>query len=716
MAEQQETIVIDVQVDTNNVAQKLADASKSVAELTARQKELRKALAEGTGDTAANAKELAAVQKQLEQYKREVKSTTAILQAADITTVATTQSLDEQRQALNTLQKAYANLSGEQKEMADQEGGLRDQIKALSDSVKEQESAIGDNRRNVGNYAESITKAFGDIAGASELMSPAISILNGMGGGGQKAAKALKALQDVMKLVGKNGQFLATTAKAATTATEGQTTAQMGLNTAMNANPIGLIISALTTLLPLIQSFIDSTGDAADVQSQLNAELETQQYLLNDAKRQLDLALAIAKEQGKSEREILEMRRDGAKERLAIAQEEEDKVLAELLTAKGKKRDALEEALAERQKITQEEYRAVVAANDAITLYEEKAVIDRQKAREKAATDRKTAEEKEQAEAIAALQKAAETALKIQQQLEDARVANIADEGERAYAQRELQGQREIELLRQQLENEKDLTDEMRDNIAQTIIQKEILLQNDLQRIQDEANEKRQAANQTYWDAEAKAAEDAELRAKQVAQTQRDAALTLVKSMGDSFKSLGKLLEEFGEENEEAKRASRAFAMVGILADQAQSISAGVRGVAEAVAAGAGVPFPANLAAIASGVAAVTATIASVIGGIVEAKNLLKEADRFEQGGVVPGNSYHGDRVIARVNSGEMIVSQEQQRNLLDVANGQSAGQFDMMTAAMSAALRNMPAPKMVYTEFQQFQKDVATYQEIASI
>ena len=131
---------------------------------------------------------------------------------------------------------------------------------------------------------------------------------------------------------------------------------------------------------------------------------------------------------------------------------------------------------------------------------------------------------------------------------------------------------------------------------------------------------------------------------------------------------------------------------------------------------GAGVPFPANLAAIASGVAAVTATIASVIGGIVEAKNLLKEADRFEQGGVVPGNSYHGDKVIARVNSAEMIVTQEQQRNLLDVANGQSAGQFDMMTAAMSAALRNMPAPTMVYEEFKQFQQEVANYQEIASI
>ena len=46
----------------------------------------------------------------------------------------------------------------------------------------------------------------------------------------------------------------------------------------------------------------------------------------------------------------------------------------------------------------------------------------------------------------------------------------------------------------------------------------------------------------------------------------------------------------------------------------------------------------------------------------------------FATGGIVPGNSYSGDRVRANVNSGEMILNAAQQRALWDVANGRGAG------------------------------------------
>ena len=42
------------------------------------------------------------------------------------------------------------------------------------------------------------------------------------------------------------------------------------------------------------------------------------------------------------------------------------------------------------------------------------------------------------------------------------------------------------------------------------------------------------------------------------------------------------------------------------------------------------------------------------------------------QGGMVPGNSYAGDRVDAQVNSGEMILNVEQQQNLLDLIAGKT--------------------------------------------
>jgi hypothetical protein len=50
-------------------------------------------------------------------------------------------------------------------------------------------------------------------------------------------------------------------------------------------------------------------------------------------------------------------------------------------------------------------------------------------------------------------------------------------------------------------------------------------------------------------------------------------------------------------------------------------------------------------------------------------------AGSFENGGVVPGTSYSGDNMVARVNSGEVVLNQEQQANLLmDKANGAGGG------------------------------------------
>lgn len=79
--------------------------------------------------------------------------------------------------------------------------------------------------------------------------------------------------------------------------------------------------------------------------------------------------------------------------------------------------------------------------------------------------------------------------------------------------------------------------------------------------------------------------------------------------------------------------------------------------VANATASGAKLPFPANIAAIAAGVAAVVAALGMISGA-------------FATGGIVGGNSYVGDKLIAKVNSGEMILNARQQAQLFAIANG----------------------------------------------
>lgn len=78
--------------------------------------------------------------------------------------------------------------------------------------------------------------------------------------------------------------------------------------------------------------------------------------------------------------------------------------------------------------------------------------------------------------------------------------------------------------------------------------------------------------------------------------------------------------------------------------------------IADATASGAKKPFPLNLFAIAAGVSAVIAALASI--------------SKFEKGGIVGGSSTHGDKNMVRANSGEMILTKGQQGTLFAMLNG----------------------------------------------
>jgi len=82
-----------------------------------------------------------------------------------------------------------------------------------------------------------------------------------------------------------------------------------------------------------------------------------------------------------------------------------------------------------------------------------------------------------------------------------------------------------------------------------------------------------------------------------------------------------------------------------------------IESVAESIKAGNGIPFPYNLIAIAAAGTALLGIISSL-------KGSFKDAGSFAGGGIVGGNSYSGDRLIAHVNSGEMILNRSQQMAL----------------------------------------------------
>ena len=145
----------------------------------------------------------------------------------------------------------------------------------------------------------------------------------------------------------------------------------------------------------------------------------------------------------------------------------------------------------------------------------------------------------------------------------------------------------------------------------------------------------------------------AEKKLKKIKNASEGSTETL-KAMGSMFSSIGQMSDD-----ETAAIMQGLASITGSIAEAVPAIMSLVGAKsAEAVANGTAeaskVPFPANIAAIASTVAA----IMSVIGTIASV------AGSFAEGGIISGGSQIGDQMVAKVNSGEMIINGKQQQNL----------------------------------------------------
>lgn len=120
-------------------------------------------------------------------------------------------------------------------------------------------------------------------------------------------------------------------------------------------------------------------------------------------------------------------------------------------------------------------------------------------------------------------------------------------------------------------------------------------------------------------------------------------------STADIFGSLGSIAASSG--NDFLAATMQSMGSIAQMIMQLQALS-----TAQGTASASKLPFPANLAAIAT----VVATIASVFSSL----------PKFADGGIVGGSSYFGDKLLARVNSGECILTQSQQAKALSLMEG----------------------------------------------
>lgn len=114
-----------------------------------------------------------------------------------------------------------------------------------------------------------------------------------------------------------------------------------------------------------------------------------------------------------------------------------------------------------------------------------------------------------------------------------------------------------------------------------------------------------------------------------------------LQAMASVANGIGQIFEALGEDNEDFAKLSKVLALAEIAINTGKAIAAGV-------AQAQSVPYPANIAAIASTVATVLANIATAIKTVKSAK--------FASGGTIQGaGSGTSDSISARVSNGESV-------------------------------------------------------------
>ena len=272
MAEQ---VVIDIELKG------LGDAKKGLDDLTKKQIEQRDEIKQTTAEIKEYEKELASLRKEQEaggqltdeQIARE-QELTANIQTSKVELASQKDELSkvntERRAAVKEVQNytnaqdaelgsnermkaqlkiltdQYNELSQEERENTEAGQEMGKNIKDLTDKLKSNESAVGDNRRNVGNYSESIQDALGNVTIFGTNLGGLTKSFTETKNATLAHLKALVVTESVQK--------------SHTAATNSQTAAQKALNVATLAGKVAMNVFKLALIATGIGAFVVVVG------------------------------------------------------------------------------------------------------------------------------------------------------------------------------------------------------------------------------------------------------------------------------------------------------------------------------------------------------------------------------------------------------------------------------------------------------------------------
>lgn len=123
----------------------------------------------------------------------------------------------------------------------------------------------------------------------------------------------------------------------------------------------------------------------------------------------------------------------------------------------------------------------------------------------------------------------------------------------------------------------------------------------------------------------------------------------IAEGVGNSFNSLSSALGSFSDNEDLAKASLIASAIGQLTLSFAQSMK------------GAFTPWD---------------WMAAAVGGLAVLTSTVAQFQRFENGGIVGGNSYYGDKLLVRANSGELVLNRHQQKNLYNSMENAEIGKM----------------------------------------
>lgn len=747
--ENRENVILDVKLDAAKVAADIAELAKSTAELKKRQQELNNEIKAGNDIDGQYTNELKQVKDQLAWNEKQSKGLAATTKLLNDETRKYGTSLNDERQKLADMQKAYDQLD---KEMRESEGGKKflDAIKEQSNVVKGLEEETGRAQRNVGNYAEAFKTAGINVDGFTGRLkaffaNPWAILLAALVAAVKGLVNAFKGSEDRMNELRKGFAPFKGAVDMVKQAFDGLANLLSGA--------FVKALSKITDGVKWLFGALDKLGkklfdaewnlsaqfEAAAENSQKATEAE-QKYIEHKRRMVETEALAEkqvaelmdkaaqkdkynAEERVKFIEQAIEIERKQSAERVRLAKERLAYLEAEANRSENDAaaNDALAEARADVTRAQTEFFNVSKSLNAQIVAFKKEELSETKQA---AAEEQKAIKETEKASKasldyrlqvqLAALGKNKEyskEALDIHLKYYDDLLAiYVKDSAEYLNAlQAKEKYQREFEEKREEFEEK-----------AQAFLAQ----YNNLDKMQEQFNAELRMLDDYHSqglisEEQYQAGRDAIDEKYDRLRKQRLNMAT--KSLADAFAQMGDAIGQYAEDNEAAAKAQKAFAVSGIVLNQAQAISEGALAIAKGVESAAGVPFPANIPAIIAVVAQVSALVAGVMSSIAQAKQLVGQADagKFAKGGVVGGSSYSGDKLIAHVNSGEGIYTNTQANNILqEVANNPARGgiDYELLGETMAAAVAAQPAPVVVYTELQEFGQKVSTFNEIAKI